>query len=113
MYPQSDDPQDMQQNIPSMALMFTMFSPTFGNYSFVVQSPQPGQLSDQFPSYPYLSLEALLYMGQASNPTVSPTNVQTGSTSGVQNLAGAQVSNDGTGTARSLTGFQASTQSLL
>jgi hypothetical protein len=113
MYPQSDSPSDIQANIPSMALMFTMYSPTFGNYSFLTQAPQPGQLSDQFPTYPYLSLEALLYMSSASNPQVSPTLIQTGSTSGTQNLVGAQTQSDGAGTTRVLNGYQASTQQLL
>ena len=115
MYPQSDNPEiaDMQQNIPSMALMYSMYTNVFGNYFSTITPPQPGQLSDQFPTLPYTSLEALLYAANASNPAVSPTQVITGSTSGIQNLTGAQVQNDGTGQARSLNGFQASTQASI
>jgi hypothetical protein len=113
MYPSSDSPSDLQDNLPSMALMFTAFSPTFGNYSFMTQAPQPGQLSDQFPSFPYQSLEAYFYVLNASNPTVSPTNVQTGSTSGIQALTGAQTQSDAAGTTRSLDGFQAGNQQVL
>lgn len=103
---------NMQGNIPSQALMFTMYSTTFGNYSFVVQPPVPGQAQDQFPTIPYLSLEALLYQGQSSNPQVAPSNIQTGNTTGVQNLQGAQTQQDATGTARSLSGYQQSTNQL-
>jgi hypothetical protein len=112
MNPNSDF-QAEQQNIPSMALMFTMYSAVFGNYALQIQAPQNGQMMDQYPTLPYQSLESVLYIGQASNPTISPTNIQTGSTSGTQNLVGAQVQSDGTGTARSLNGYQASTQQIL
>ncbi len=112
MYPQSSLSSDAMQNIPSQALMFTMYSTTFGNYSFVVQPPVPGQSSDQWPTVPYLSIEALLYQGQMSNPQVQPSNIQTGNTTGVQNLTGAQTQQDATGTARSLSGFQQTTQLL-
>jgi hypothetical protein len=115
MYPASSNglASEMQQNIPSQSLMFTMYSTTFGNYSFMVQPPQPGQSSDQFPSIPYLSLEALLYQQQSSNPQVAPANVQSGPTTGKQVMVGAQLQSDGTGVARQLSGYQASNQQLL
>jgi hypothetical protein len=115
MYPQSSDSEvaSMQGNIPSMMLMYSMYTTTFGNYSFVVTPPQAGQIADQFPSYGYFSLEAALYASTASNPAISPTNVMTGGTTGTQQLIGAQVQNDGTGTGRVLNGYQASNQQLL
>ena len=104
--PESQFGQDLYDNIPNMALSFTMYTTTFGNGSFVIQPPQPGDLSDQFPTVPYLSLEALLYTQQASNPSVSPTNIATGVATGQQVIAGSQTANDETGTPRALTGTQ-------
>lgn len=108
MYPSSESPSDLQANLPSQALMFTMYSPTFGNYSFVTTPPQPGQLSDQFPSFPYLSLEALLYMSQSSNPQTSPATVIPGAVSNTQNITGTTLQSDGTGQPRLLSGYQSS-----
>jgi hypothetical protein len=108
MYPISESgfTSDLYGNIPNMSLAFTMYTTTFGNGSFVVQPPQPGELSDQFPTLPYLSLEALLYTQQASNPVVSPYNISGGATAGQSVIAGSQTANDVSGVPRSLTGTQ-------
>lgn len=113
MGPVDSETQDAQQNIPSMALMFTAFSPTFGAYTSVVNAPQRGQLADQFPSVPYQSIEAMFYVLQSSNPTISPTNMQTGSTTGSQTMQGTQLQQDGVGVPRSLQGYQSSNQTTL
>lgn len=115
MYPLSGSNElenNLYMNLPNAALMQTMYSTTFGNASFMVMPAQKTQKSHGFPSIPYISLEALLYQGQSSNPQVSPSNIQTGNTTGIQNLQGAQTQQDATGTARSLSGFQETTQLL-
>lgn len=113
MGPQDQETSDAQQNIPSMALMFTAFSPTFGAYTSVVNAPQRGQLADQFPSIPYQSIEAMFYVLGSSNPTVAPANITTGASSGSQTLQGTQLQQDGVGVPRSLTGYQSSNQTTL
>lgn len=110
MYPinesDSNFQSDMYSNIPNMALSFTMWTSTFGNGTFVIQPPMPNAVGDDFPSIPYLSLEALLYEQQASNPMVTPTSIYGGSNTGEQVISATQTVNDSTGTPRQLTGNQ-------
>lgn len=107
MYPNNQaNASDLYQNIATSALAFTMYTTTFGNGSFVIQPPMPGQMTDGFPSIPYLSLEALLYQQQASNPALSPVNVSGGSSSGQQVIGSNQTANDATNTPRYLMGTQ-------
>ena len=87
-------PQDAGVNAPSAALAYTAFSSVFGNYNFVVTPPNPGKIEYGFPTTPYLSLEALLYVQAASNPIVSPTNVSSGTTTGQQVISGQQTIQD-------------------
>lgn len=91
---------ELSQNVASQALAFTMYTTTFGNGSFLIQPATPGEVQAGFPSVPYLSLEALLYQGQQSNPLVRPNNVLTGATAGTQNISGAQTVTDSTGNIR-------------
>jgi hypothetical protein len=104
MYPSgSNFENDLSANIPNQSLMFTMYTTTFGNMSFMVTPPtsmipgKPDQVQAGFPSVPYLSLEALLYQGQSSNPAVAPPNVLTGNTAGSQNINGQQTITNGAG----------------
>lgn len=106
MYPGgSNFENEVTANIPNQSLMYTMYTTTFGNMSFVVQPPMPNKGGNGFPSVPYLSLEALLYQGQMSNPMVSPTNIHTGQTAGTQNIQGSQTITDNTGTVRGVFGY--------
>ena len=102
--------QELQSNIganaPNRSMMFTMFTTTFGNFDFVIEPANPGEVGEGFPSIPYLSLEALLYNQQASNPSVSPVNTMAGSNTGQQVISSTQSANDTTGTPRSLMGNQ-------
>lgn len=114
MYPSGSNFQnDMYQNIPNMSLMFTMYTTTFGNMNFMVQPPQsmipgkPDQVQAGFPSIAYLSLEALLYQGQSSNPQQSPTNIYSGQTAGQQNISGQSTIKDGNGNTVYVAGYQA------
>jgi len=63
---------NLSGNIPNMSLAFTMYTAAFGNTSFQIQPAIPGKTQSAFPTIPYLSLEALLYQGQTSNPAVNP-----------------------------------------
>lgn len=91
---------EMMSNIPNASMMQLMYSATFGNMNFTVQPASPGEIQSGFPSVPYLSLESLLYNGQMSNPVVAPTNIQTGSTAGTQNISGNMTTTDQTGNIR-------------
>lgn len=102
----NDFENDMYQNIPNAALAFTMYTTTFGNGNFVIQPPMKADMGDGFPSIPYLSLEALLYQGQSSNPWSAPLTNYSGSNTGQQVISATQTANDATGTARLLTGNQ-------
>jgi hypothetical protein len=90
----------------NMSLMFTMYTPTFGNGAFIIQPASKGEIQDNFPTIPYLSLEALIYQQQASNPQSAPVNTIGGSNTGQQVISSNQTTQDSTGTPRSLNGFQ-------
>jgi hypothetical protein len=111
MYPGSDNQleQSMYENIPNASLAFTMYTTTFGNGSFMIQPPMPNQIGDGFPTIPYLSLEAVLYEAQSSNPWSAPLTTYSGSNTGQQVISSTQTANDETGTPRSLTGTQNTT----
>ena len=110
MYPQSTGFQsDVYQNSPNLSLMFTMYSSTFGNGDFVIQAPSPGEVGQGFPNVPYLSLEALIYQQQSSNPQSAPLSTIAGSSGGQQVIASSQTANDSTGTSRFLMGTQNTT----
>jgi hypothetical protein len=97
---------DLSDNISSMALMYTMVTPTFGNESFMINQINPGEVQDGFPSVPYLSLEALIYIQQSTSAITSPTSIVGGSNTGQQVIQGSQTTNDSTGTPRVLNGTQ-------
>lgn len=94
------------QNVPNASMMMMMYSATFGNMGFTVQPATPGNIQGGFPSVPYMSLEALLYNGQMSNPMTAPTNVMGGATAGTQVIRGSQQVVDDTGTPRVVIGYQ-------
>lgn len=100
---------DVYQNTPNMSMMFTMFTPTFGNGDFIIQPPNPGELGQGFPTIPYLPLEALIYQQQSSNPNISPVNTMAGSNTGQQVISSTQSTNDQTGTPRMIVGNQNTT----
>lgn len=117
MYPSgSNFENELAQNIPNQSLMFTMYTTTFGNMNFTVTPPQsmipgrPDQVQAGFPTVPYLSLEALLYQGQSSNPMVAPPNILSGNTAGAQNINGQQTMKDGNGNLIYSAGFTANAQ---
>ena len=97
---QSEFTSQVSQNAPNASMMMLMYSATFGNMGFTVQPASPGEIQSGFPSVPYLSLEALLYNGQMSNPAVAPSNMMSGSTAGTQNISGNLTTTDTTGNIR-------------
>jgi hypothetical protein len=97
---------EVYANIPSMALMFAMTSPVFGNTGFVIQPASPGIVQDGFPSVPYQPLEAYIYQQQNSAPQISPTMILGGQNTGQQVISSSQVGNDSTGTPRVINGSQ-------
>lgn len=107
MYPGGTNYEnETYQNAANVSLMFTMYTPTFGNGNFMIQPPSPGEVGDGFPSVPYLSLEALIYQQQASNPMASPVMIRSGSNTGQQVIAGQYTMQDSTQTTRYSMGFQ-------
>lgn len=101
---ESNFASEISQNVPNSSMMMMMYSATFGNVGFTVTPASPGTVQSGFPSVPYMSLEALLYNGQMSNPIVPTNNLLTGSTSGTQNIAGNMTTTDATGNIRVVIG---------
>jgi hypothetical protein len=97
---------ELYQNAPNQSLMYTMYTTTFGNGSFMIQPPQPGKIGNAFPTIPYLSIEALIYQQQASNPSMSPINTMSGSHVGQQVISGQYTMQDQNQTNRYQQGFQ-------
>ena len=104
MYQDGSYVSDTNQNMPNTSMMMLAYSATFGNLGFIVQPASPGEIQAGFPSVPYLSIEALLYNQQMSNPVVAPTNINSGATSGTQNISGTQTVTDNTGNVRVVIG---------
>ncbi len=90
---------DTAQNTPNDSLMYSAFTPTFGNLSFQIAPSRSGEVSDSFGTIPYLSLEALIYMQQI-NAQTSPVDVLPGQNTGQQNVQGQYTVTDQTGNVR-------------
>lgn len=103
----SDFESQVYENTPNMSLMFTMYTPTFGNGGFVLQPANPAKTGNFFPTIPYLPLEALIYQQQSSNPNQAPTNILSGQSSGEQLVMSQQTAQDSVGTTRYQLGYQA------
>jgi hypothetical protein len=108
MYPGSgtESASTVYQNAPSMSMMFTMYSNTFGNGSFMMTPPSSGEVGDGFPALSYLSPEAIFYQQQASNRISSPVNTLSGSNTGQQVINGQYTMQDSNGTSRYQQGYQ-------
>ena len=86
MQPMSS-PSDISLNMPNASLMYSTFTPTFGNILFQIQPSMTGEVSNTFGIIPYLSLESLIYMQQVQAQT-APTTVLPGQNTGQQNVQG-------------------------
>lgn len=100
---------ETSENAPNTSLAFTLFTPIFGNGSFQIQPASPGAVQAGFSTVPYLSLEALIYQQQSMSTQASPSSITGGGNNGQQVVSSNQVTQDSTGTARSLNGFQNTT----
>lgn len=83
-----NSPSDIALNMPNASLMYSTFTPTFGNITFAIQPSMTGEVSNTFGTIPYMSLEGLIYMQQVQAAT-NPTNSVSGNTTGQQNVTGA------------------------
>lgn len=94
-----DSPSQIASNMPNQSLMYSTFTPTFGNIMFQIQPSMSGEVSNTYGTIPYLSLESLVYMQQIQAQT-SPTNIVSGQNTGQQNVQGSYTVTDGTGNMR-------------
>lgn len=97
--PPMNSPSDIALNMPNASLMYSTYTPTFGNLMFQVAPSQTGEVNLSFGTIPYLSLEALIYMQQVQAQT-SPVNTTGGAVAGQNNVTGAITQVDGTGNLR-------------
>lgn len=95
----------LTQNIPNNSLMYSAFTPIFGNMNFNIAPSQTGKISNTYGIVPYMSIEGLVYQ-QQMNAQISPTNISSGQNSGQQNIQGSMTVQDSFGNARLQMGFQ-------
>ena len=96
--------QNLSENMPNQSLMYSTFTPTFGNLNFQIMPSQSGEVSNTFGTIPYLSLEALVYNQQIQAQS-SPTNSLPGQNTGQQNIQGQYTVTDGGGNQRIIMGY--------
>lgn len=89
-------PSDIASNMPNASMMYSTFTPTFGNLMFQIAPSQTGEVSNQFQTIPYLSLEALIYQQQIQSAT-NAANTTGGQMTGQQNISGALTVSDNSG----------------
>lgn len=85
--PPMDTPNNIALNMPNASLMYSTFTPTFGNLMFQIAPSQTGEVNYGFGTIPYLSLEALLYQQQIA-AQVDPVRISSGQHGGQQNITG-------------------------
>jgi hypothetical protein len=97
--PPMDSPSQIAMNMPNASLMYSSFTPTFGNLMFQIAPSQTGEVNFSFGTVPYLSLEALLYQQQIS-AQVDPAVISAGQHSGQHNVQGSYTVTDQAGNVR-------------
>lgn len=80
-------PEEISANMPNQSMMYSTFTPVFGNLGFQIMPSQTGEVNYGFGNMPYFSLEGLLYMQQVSAAT-QPSSIMPGQHSGQQNIGG-------------------------
>lgn len=101
-------PSDISSNMPNASLMYSTFTPTFGNILFQIQQSSSGEISNTYGTIPYLSLESLIYMQQIQAQT-APTTVLPGQNTGQQNVQGQFTVTDNSNNVRVAIGSQSTT----
>jgi hypothetical protein len=97
---------DTASNVPNNSLMYSSFTPIFGNLNFQLAPSMTGEVNFDFGQVPYLSLEALVYMQQMTAST-QPQNIASGQNTGQQNIQGQYTVTDNSGNQRVLIGYGA------
>lgn len=105
--PPMTSPSDLATNMPNASLMFSTFTPTFGNILFQIAPSTSGEVSDTFGTIPYLSLESLIYMQQIQSAT-NQANTAGNQITGQQNVQGAITVTDSSNNVRVAIGSQTS-----
>ena len=103
--PPMTTPDDLASNMPNASLMYSTYTPMFGNLLFNLAPSQTGEVNFNFGVMPYMSLEGLIYMQQVA-AAVQPNNVTPGQSAGQTNLSGSITQSDASGTTRYLQGTQ-------
>lgn len=85
--PPMNSPDELAMNMPNASMMYSTFTPIFGNLGFQIAPSQTGEVNYSFGQLPYFSLEGLLYMQQVNSAT-QPQNILPGSHTGQQNITG-------------------------
>jgi hypothetical protein len=85
--PPMNSPSDISQNMPNQSLMYSTYTPVFGNLGFNIAPSQTGEVNFGFGTLPYFSLEGLIYMQQVAAAT-QPESVLPGQSQGQQNVSG-------------------------
>lgn len=94
------------QNAPGLAFTAT---PILGNVEFNIQAPPTrGEVEPGFPSFPYLSIESMLFFQAMTSTNIAPYNILGGSNTGQQVISGQTTLQDTTGTSRVAQGTQLS-----
>lgn len=97
--PPMDSTENLAVNMPNASLMYSTYTPTFGNLSFQIAPSMSGEVNTNFGLIPYLSLEALIYQQQIQAQT-APVSILPGQNTGQQNVQGQYTVTDNTGNVR-------------
>ncbi len=97
---------NLAANMPNASLMYSTFTPTFGNLMFQIAPSMTGPINFKFGTIPYLSLEALVYNQQMQAQT-APTQILPGQNTGQQNIQGQYTVTDNAGNQRLVMGYAA------
>jgi hypothetical protein len=94
-------------NAPNLSFTAT---PLLGNMNFnLLAPPTKGEVQPGFPSFEYISLEALIFFQGMINPQSAPYTTLPGSNTGQQVISGQITQVDTTGTSRYAQGYQSAT----
>lgn len=90
---------NLASNAPNNSLMYSTYTPTFGNILFAIQPSMSGEVSNTFGTIPYLSLESLIYQQQIQAQT-APVSILPGQNTGQQNVQGSYTVTDNSNNVR-------------
>jgi len=97
--PPMNSPSQIAMNMPNASLMYSTYTPTFGNLMFQIAPSQTGEVNLSNGTIPSVSLESLIYMQQVQSQT-NQVNSTGAAVTGQNNVQGAITSTDGTGNLR-------------